>query len=202
MSRPAILHTRPLRILAFVVLGFAILCMPTAARAGGNLNFVYGQRSLDEDFWEPTEDQAVLGLETDFGGDNWPVTIAVGYWRSDDDGTLSNFPILGPVELEAELSEWSVGIHKVWKAGIARPFVGGGVSFIDADADVSSNFGELSDSDDSNGVYVEGGIFWRLGKVVNLGLHGRLLEGTDLTLFDIDGDADYWQIGGLLGFGW
>ena len=191
-----------LRAASIVLLSFVLMLFPSAARAGGNLNFVYGQRSLDEDFWEPTEDQTVLGAEVDFGGDDWPITIALGYWTSEDDGTLSNVPILGPVDLDAELSEWSVGIHKVWKAGIARPFVGGGISFVDADADVSSNFGDVSDSDDSNGVYVEGGVFWRLGTALNLGLHARLLEGTDLTLFDIDGDADYWQIGGLIGFGW
>ena len=202
MSRPAILHTRPLRFLVLALLGIVVIAVPTAARASGDVNFVYGQRSLDEDFWEPTEDQTVIGAEIDFGGEHWPVNIAVGYWTSEDDGTLASFPILGAVDLDAELSEWSIGVHKVWKAGIARPFVGGGVSFLDADADVSSNLGDASDSDSTNGIYVEGGIFWRLGSAFNLGLHGRILEGTDLTLFDQDGDADYWQIGGLLGFGW
>lgn len=203
MSRHSFPHTRPLRTLLCALAAFAgLLLFSTAARADGNMNFVYGQRSLDEDFWEPTEDQTVLGGTIDFGGANWPVHIAAGYYQSDDDGTLNTFPILGSVDLDAELSEWSVGVHKVWKAGMVRPFVGGGVSFVSADADVTSVLGDVSDDDDSTGIYVQGGVFWRLGEWFNLGFDARLLEGTDLTLFDQDGDADYWQIGALIGFGW
>jgi len=203
MSRHSFPHTRPLQALLCALAAFAgLLVVPTAALADGNMNFVYGQRSLDEDFWEPTEDQTVIGGTLDFGGANWPVHIAAGYYKSDDDGTLNSFPILGSVDLDAELSEWSVGVHKVWKAGMVRPFVGGGISFVSADADVSSVFGDVSDDDDSTGVYVQGGVFWRLGEFFNIGFDARLLEGTDVTLFDMDGDADYWQIGALVGFGW
>ncbi|HET8945932.1 MAG TPA: outer membrane beta-barrel protein [Candidatus Polarisedimenticolia bacterium] len=202
MSRPAILHTRPLRALSFVLLACRLTLVPAVARAEGNMNFVYGQRSLDEDFWDPTDDQKVLGGTLDFGGKDWPVHIAAGYYKSDDEGTLNSFPILGSVDLDAEVSEWSLGIHKVWKAGIVRPYVGGGVSFVSTDAKVTSNLGNVSDDDDTTGIYVQGGVFWRLGEWFNLGFDARLLEGTDVTLFDMDGDADYWQIGALVGFGW
>ncbi|HYV17760.1 MAG TPA: outer membrane beta-barrel protein [Verrucomicrobiae bacterium] len=202
MSRPAILRTRPLRIVTFLLLAFLAFGAPTVARAEGNFNFVYGQRSLDQDFWDPTDDQTVLGGTLEFGGKDWPVHIAVGYYKSDDDGTLNSFPILGSVDLDAEVSEWSLGVHKVWKAGIVRPYVGGGISFVSTDADVTSNLGSLSDDDDTTGVYVQGGVFWRLGEWFNLGFDARLLEGTGVTLFDMDGDADYWQVGALVGFGW
>jgi hypothetical protein len=203
MSRRSFPHTRPLRTLLCVLLGFGgILLFSSAALADGNMNFVYGQRSLDQDFWDPTDDQTVFGGTADFGGKNWPVHIAAGYFHSEDDGTLATFPILGSVDLDTELSEWSLGVHKVWKVGMVRPFVGGGISFVSADADVDSVLGSTSDDDDTTGVYVQGGVYWRLGEWFNLGFDARLLEGTDLTLFDMDGDADYWQIGALLGFGW
>jgi len=202
MSRPAILRTRPLRFLSFVLVVFALVLAPTAAHAEGNFNVVYGQRSLDQDFWDPTDDQTVIGGTLEFGGKDWPVHIAAGYYKSDDKGTLNSFPILGSVDLDAEVSEWSLGVHKVWKAGIVRPYVGGGISFVSTDADVTSNLGSLSDDDDTTGVYVQGGVFWRLGEWFNLGFDARLLEGTGVTLFDMDGDADYWQIGALVGFGW
>jgi hypothetical protein len=202
MSRPAILRTRPLRFLSFVLVVFALVLAPTAAHAEGNFNVVYGQRSLDQDFWDPTDDQTVIGGTLEFGGKNWPVHIAAGYYKSDDKGTLNSLPILGSVDLDAEVSEWSLGVHKVWKAGIVRPYVGGGISFVSTDADVTSNLGSLSDDDDTTGVYVQGGVFWRLGEWFNLGFDARLLEGTGVTLFDMDGDADYWQIGALVGFGW
>jgi len=202
MSRRSDRFTSALRRLAPVVLVFAFLLVPSHLFADGNMNFVYGQRSLDQDFWDPTDDQTVVGGTLDFGGKNWPVHIAAGYYRSQDDGTLNTFPILGSVDLDAEVSEWSLGVHKVWKAGMVRPYVGGGLSFVSADADVDSVLGSTSDDDDSTGVYVQGGVFWRLGEWFNLGFDARLLEGTDLTLFDQDGDADYWQLGALIGFGW
>lgn len=202
MSRPAILHTRPLQGLFFVLFACTLLFVPAAARADGNINFVYGQRSLDHDFWDPTDEQTVVGGTLEFGGKNWPVHIAAGYSKSSDKGTLNTFPILGSVDLDAEVSEWSLGVHKVWKAGMVRPYVGGGISFVSTDAKVSSALGNTSDDDDTTGVYVQGGVFWRLGEWFNLGFDARLLEGTDVTLFDMDGDADYWQVGALVGFGW
>ena len=202
MSRPAILHTRPLRPLSYFLLGLVLTLLPAVARADGNFNFVYGQRSLDHDFWDPADDQTVLGGTLEFGGKDWPIHIAAGYYKSDDEGTLNSFPILGSVDLDAEVSEWSLGIEKVWKAGMVRPYVGGGVSFVSTDADVSSILGSVSDDDDTTGIYVQGGVFWRLGTWFNLGFDARLLEGTDVTLFDQDGDADYWQLGALVGFGW
>lgn len=189
-------------VLAVLMLGLALVFLPTVARADGNVNGIYGQRTLGDDSWEPAEDQELYGVVTDFGGKNWPVHLSVGYFNSEDEGSLANFPILGSVDLDAELSEWTVGVNKTWKSGIVRPYIGAGVSFIDADADVTSALGEVSDSDDTTGIYVEGGVYWRLGEVFNLGIHGRIVEGTDVTLFDTDGDADYYQIGALFGFGW
>jgi hypothetical protein len=184
------------------LIGLAAMLLSSAVFAGGNANFLYGTRSMNDDAWEPTDDQEVYGLTVDFGGKTWPVCIAVSYLESGDKGEVASFPILGSVDLDSELSEWDVGVRKIWTVKSVRPFVGGGLSLIDADADVSSALGSTSDSDDTQGLYVEGGVYWRLGQAFNLGLNGRIVEGTDMTLFDQDGDADYWQVGALLGFGW
>jgi len=192
----------PAPVLRAIVLGLGVAFLSTAVFAGGDANFIYGTRSMNDDAWEPTDDQDVYGLTVDFGGKDWPVYIAVSYFDSEDEGELASFPILGAVSLDSELSEWDLGVRKIWTVKSVRPFVGGGVSVIDADADVDSAIGSTSDSDDTEGLYVEGGVYWRLGEAFNLGLHGRIVEGTDVTLFDQDGDADYWQIGALLGFGW
>lgn len=194
--------TRWMTTCRHILLGIAAFLISSTAFAGGDLNFIYGTRSLDDDAWDPADDQEVYGATLDFGGKNWPINLAFSYFESEDSGELASFPILGSVDLDAELSEWSIGVRKTWKPGSARPFLGGGATFIDADADVSSVLGEASDSDETQGLYLEGGVYWRLGEAVNLGVHGRLVEGTDVTLFDEDGDADYWQIGALIGFGW
>lgn len=192
----------PRPALRTLLLGLGIVFLSTAAFAGGNANFIYGIRELHDDAWEPTDEQDVYGLTVDFGGKNWPVYLAISYFESEDEGELASFPILGAVDLESEMSEWDIGVRKIWQAGSARPFMGGGVAFIDADAEVESALGTAADGDDTEGIYVEGGISWRLGEAFNLGVHGRIVEGTDVTIFDQEGDADHWQLGALFGFGW
>ena len=47
---------------------FSILTMAAAAQpalAGGNANFLFGLRALDEDDWEPIEEQGVFGVTVD-----------------------------------------------------------------------------------------------------------------------------------------
>jgi hypothetical protein len=184
-------------------LGLATLFLPAPALAGGNLNFTSGSRTLDDDFWDPIEEQDDYGLTVDFGESGWPVNIAIGYYQSSNDGTVATFPVVGDVDVEGTINEWSLGAHKVWTfRGPARPFVGGGLTYLETEADLDSALGGTDDDDSSRGIYFEGGVFFRLAEVLNLGLHGRLTEGTDITLFDQDGDADYYQVGLLFGFGW
>lgn len=190
--------------LVCAAIGIATLLASAPALAGGNLNLTYGTRTLDdEDYWDPVDEPGFYGLTVDFGGDDWPLNIAVGYHQSNDDGNLADLPLLGPIDVEGTMSEWSVGAHKVWTLkNPARPFVGGGLTRLQADARIDSTLGDTDDDDSSAGVYLEGGVFFRLAEALNLGVQGRLTEGTEITLFDSDGDADYYQLGLLLGFGW
>ena len=190
------------RTLQRFMLCLAAMLLSSSLYAGGDANFIYGTRSMDDDAWEPTDDQEVYGITVDFGGKDWPILLAISYFESEDEGELASFPILGAVDLESELSEWDIGVRKIWTVKKARPFVGGGFALIDADAEVTSALGSTSDGDDTEGLYVEGRVYWRLGQAFNLGLHGRIVEGTDVTIFDEDGDADHWQVGALFGFGW
>lgn len=186
-----------------LVLCLATILLAAPALASGNLNFTSGSRTLDDDFWEPLEEQDDYGLTVDFGEPNWPVNIAIGYYQSSGDGTVASFPVLGPVDAEGTINEWSLGAHRVWTLrSPVRPFIGGGLTYVETEADLDSALGGTSDDDSSNGVYVEGGVYFRLAEVLNLGVQGRMTEGTDITLFEGDGDADYYQVGLLFGFGW
>ena len=187
-----------------VSLGFVMLLAMAPAFAGGNVNFTYGTRTLDdEDYWDPVDEPGFYGLTVDFGQDSWPLNIAIGYHQSNDDGNLTNIPLLGAVDAESTINEWSVGAHKEWRLkNPARPFIGGGLTHVETEAEITSALGDTDDDDSGDGVYLEGGVFFRLAEALNLGVEGRLTEGTDITLFDTDGDADYYQFGVLLGFGW
>ena len=101
------------------------------------------------------------------------------------------------------VSELSFGVTKVWETkGRVRPFIGGGVSFVKAEMQVDVPTGTATSSDDSIGFWVEGGVYWRLGRHFDLGFFGRALMGTSITLFGENGDADYWQVGPMLGWSW
>ncbi len=177
----------------------------TGALAGGNANFLLGWRMLDEDLWEPTEDQPVFGVTVDFAPDPWPVQLAIGLYGSTDEEELDlgvfGFSTSG--EFTASVTELSFGVLKSWEvAGNVHPYVGGGLSFVEAEAELESGSSSVDDDDNSPALYGHGGVSWRLGSRFNIGVDGRFLVGSDIELFDSEGDADYFQIGLLLGWGW
>jgi hypothetical protein len=197
------LHLVPPRGFTVPLIVLAALLLPSTAHAAGDVNFSYGWRSLDDDTWDPVDEQDVFGVTVDFGGPEWPVNLAVGYYESEDEGALASVPVFGDVDVEGEVSEWSLGAHKVWRLqGPPRPFLGGGLTRVTGEARLESVLGSAEEDDDSTGVYIEGGVFFRFAEVVNVGFHARVVEGTDVTLFGVDGDADYYQLGVLFGFGW
>jgi hypothetical protein len=184
-------------------IGVAMLFASPAASAAGDVNLTYGWRSMQDDSWEPVDDQNVYGVTVDFGGHKWPLNIALGYYDSSDTGTLASFPILGNIDIKGELHEYSLGAHKVWTLkSPLRPFVGAGLTRVTAKATIDSALGSRDEKDDTTGGYLDAGLFFRIGEMLNVGFSGRLVEGTDVDIFGVSGDADYYQLGVLVGFGW
>jgi hypothetical protein len=190
------------RSAALLVFALALLGVPGAAHASGDLNFIYGTRYLSHNYWAPDDYQRLYGAMLDFGGARWPVNVAVGYSESDASGTVPAIPV-GTADYDVHIHEYSFGVEKVFKAGpVVRPCFGGGVAFVTAEAQVKSILDSVRDTSDTSGFYFHGGVFFRLGPSFNIGFDGRFLSGTHVTLFNQHGDADYWQFGGILGFGW
>jgi len=192
---------RRLRSLAVLVV---IATVAGPVLAAGNANFLIGGRALDEDQWEPVDQHGVFGVTVDFGGADWPVHIEAGFYASADEETVFDDTLLLEADLTAAVAEFCFGVNKTFEPGEKiRPFIGGGLASVAADAELDSEIlGSVDDDDSSLAAYVHGGVFWRLGKRFNIGLDGRIVTGTDLTLFEEDIDADYVQLGLVLGFGW
>jgi hypothetical protein len=183
-------------VVLVALIAFAVAASP--ALAGGNANGILGIRTLDEDDWEPIETQGVFGVNVDIGGKSWPVHIEFGSHFSgaeEDDGA---------VELTGGMFELHVGVMKDWALSSGtHPFVGGGLALISAAAELEGP-GNVSvdDDDQTGGVYVHGGVFWRLGGHFNLGIDGRITAGGDADLFGGEVSTNYWQLGLILGGGW
>jgi len=186
---------------------FSILAMGAAAApalAEGNANFVLGVRALGDDDWEPVEEHAVLGVTVDFGKENWPIHLAAGYMGSRSDEEESD------LEIKATIRELSFGVLKVWDSSKTRPFLGGGLAMLNAEIEVQippfflpPGFPDRVTLDDNSpAFYAQGGVFWRFGSRFNLGFDARALFGSEFETEGLEADADYFQAGLLLGWGW
>jgi hypothetical protein len=171
------------------------------AQAEGNANFFLGGRIMDEADWEPVDTPLASGVTVDFNIADWPINIAVGLYASNDDDRM----LVGSTDVDftGTFFELSVGVLKSWEvAGILRPFVGGGLVALNAEKEAGLPGGVRKDDDTSGAVYGEGGVYWRLGETLNIGVSSRVVVGTDITLGDEEFKADYFQAGLLLGWGW
>jgi hypothetical protein len=185
------------RSLKLLAASLVLALAATPALAGGNANFVLGGRTLDEDDWAPAEEHVVFGVTVDFGGEGWPVNLAIGHHLSI--GTDE----WGPFDLTSTVAELTFGVQKTWVVdGVTRPYIGGGVAAVNAESELELGNLSVTEDDTSGAVYVDGGVFWRLGSRFNIGVEGRLVVGTDLELAGADVNADYFQGGLILGWGW
>ena len=143
---------RPAWVLAGIVM---IAAGSTLASAGGNASFILGQRMLDKDDWEPTEEHTVSGVTVDFAPDDWPIHLAVGAYVSADEASVDLTPFGGPAsaDLTMDLNELSFGVLKVWKTqGATRPFVGGGVVHLQVMLELEAMGISVDDDDSGSGV--------------------------------------------------
>ena len=173
---------------------------PARAGADGHVNFFLGQKSLNSGDWKPLESQIEFGAVMSFGQDDWPAHIAADVLTSVDQEILN-------VTITASTFELDAGVRKIWKAGKARPYLGGGIGIIGAALQGDVNYVSVDASDASIGLWADTGVFFRLGSHFNIGLDLRYSSA------DVDLDFGYGAVaqdvnaggfsyGLLLGFGW
>ena len=168
----------------------------------GNVNLLLGAKALDEDDWEPIHEHGQGGLLVDFRPADWPVSIAVDFLRSRDSDSVFD-PGSGLfVDVRGETSELNLGVRKIWdERPSVRPFVGGGLAHISASLRASAAGLRVSDSDNSIGFWLNGGVYWTLGESFNLGLDLRYSQAS-VNLFGVSTDAGGGHAGLLLGYHW
>lgn len=184
--------SRKLNLLAACL---ALALAGTPVLADGNVNFTLGSRTLDENDFEPVDTQTFIGAEVDFAISDWPINLAGGIYRSTKSDSI------GSADVEATITEVSFGAMKTWDVmGNMHPFVGGGLSMVQVEAEADAGGVSTSDDDTGTAFYAEGGVYWRLGSAMNLGAHGRFNRGSSHDIGGGDIDSDYFQIGVLAGF--
>jgi opacity protein-like surface antigen len=168
----------------------------------GNVNVFLGAKNLDSDDWAPADDHGEVGLLVDFKRDTWPVSVAIDLLNSSGDDTAFD-PFTGVAfDFEAETTELNVGVRKIWdQSAYIRPYVGGGLAVIKAEAKASAFGAAFSEDDSSPGFWLNGGVYWTLAKAFNLGLDLRYSKA-EVTIAGVDADAGGTHFGLLLGYHW
>ncbi len=189
-----------------VVLGLGLIAVSAASAAGStaNVNFFLGNKSLDEDDWADIDQQPEFGALMSFGGSDWPVHVAVDVLGSTKEKTVfelsTEFGDLSG-KLTGTTTEVDLGVRKVWALGKVRPFVGGGIAIINGEVKFEVGDVSISTDDTGTGAWVDGGVFWRLGKHFNIGVEARFSRA-QISLEGIDVEAGGSHLGMILGFGW
>jgi hypothetical protein len=164
-----------------------------AGDGSGNLNFIFGQKQMKQEDWEPVQAQNNLGMEMSWGEKNWPIMIATdlfGSYKEDKEEGITG-----------KTSEFGLGIRKIWGHRLVHPYLGGGASLVYGGAELDFSGIIVTDTDTSPGAWADGGVFWRLGSRFNFGLAARYSKAT-VTLFDSDMEVGGYSGGLILGWGW
>jgi hypothetical protein len=155
-----------------------------------------GARGLDESDWDPVEQQIAYQFEVVHEPPSWPLGFEVGlaagfgfHEQSNNDTTSS-------------IGELFAGAHKTFlRESDFQPFVGGGITLLNAELETDVGNSTVSDDDTSAGLYLHGGMQIRIARSFFIGLDLRAVFGTDIELFGSGGNADYGQASVFLGVG-
>jgi opacity protein-like surface antigen len=160
-----------------------------------HVTFLVGERQLDDDDWDPVEDQLATGVEVD-GTDpdsGHGYEFGLTYSQDDDD--------VGPVDVEASTFDVYGGYRYTFQPGDQgiHPYVSAGLAVIYGNVELDGPGASPDDDDTSPGAYVRAGIGFDLTENARLGIDYRHLFFTDVDIFGIS-DADFDQFMLTLGF--
>jgi hypothetical protein len=166
----------------------------------GNINFFFGQKTLDKDDWEPVHEQSEFGIELDLRDPKSSTGFIVGYFLSSKSVFLSDYDL----ELEGKTIEINIGGRKdlIDHPSPLNPFIGGGFSIVKAEARLTDTLGNsLSGSDTGLGLWLDAGVRWMFKNQLTLG--GKVaFSHSSLSSSDISIDAGGLHYGLLAGFHW
>ena len=187
---------------AAILLASFFLVVPVAPGEGGkNLDISLAYRKFGSGVFNAADDHVAMTLKYDFGGKIIRPVVGLGYSSSQVKNDF-DFAIFQPRDDEADSFELSAGflVSRFDKA--VRPYFGAGVAWISVDLDLVEPGAVVGYHDSDQGFYLNTGFVRTVGKgaPVNMGLDILYVTGTEIEIQGRTGDADYVQIGFLVGF--
>jgi hypothetical protein len=170
--------------------------MSYAEIIGGNINFLLGQRTMQDSDWDDFEvqNQGLFGLNVDLQLPALP-GIEFGFLTSREEGDTA------ASSADVSLAEVFVGVNKTWNLPGVHPFIGGGLTVRTISTDLDIAFLSFDDEDTDVAAYIHGGAFWRIGEHFNIGVDLRAIVGGEMDLFNSDVNANSFVGALILGYG-
>lgn len=189
-----------MKIAALAALTILAAASPSlAAGWKGDANVFLGGKALDAGDWGPTDQQGELGLQTNFTGPEWPISLALDLLTSGRDGDIAQGPF---TEQHGRTTEVDLGVRKLWTSDhVVRPYVGGGLAFASGELEKTGPYRAVSDSDNGVGLWIDAGLVWTVSRALNLGFDARI-STAEIHLFGQDRNAGGLHLGLLLGYHW
>lgn len=187
------------RLMVIPVVLIACLTLGGVVSAGSDVHAFLGQKKISdsdvEDIGLEDMSEFGLGVNLDF---EWPVKLTVDVLVGSDDHTYNYTYTRGPaydytVKYDLETTELHTGArYEFLKDGKIKPYIGGGLAWVQADAEIKVtadpvrgvpvSFSVLDDDDSDLSFFLNAGVLFEIGSHFNLGLDLRHSEAeADLT---------------------
>lgn len=164
-----------------------------AADTSSSFKVMLGTKSLDAE-WGKDDSMDSLGLLYSYFPSSLPVGLAVDVYGSGNESGRS-------IKTETSIGEINLGLRfkSPQLVGSFSPYVGGGVSFVNAEIEASSPGSKTTYDDTGVGYWVGGGVDYTFAKHWTLGVDVRYTS-VDVTLNGQDRDAGGTGFGATLGY--
>lgn len=163
----------------------------------GNVSGYVGHKSVDDKDWPNLDSQGSVGVISDFGKRNWPVSIAADLLFA---GTVHES---GVNEDTGGTMEIHLGARKIFtlENSSFRPYVGGGVALVSAMLENENAGVKVEDDDTAIGAWVGAGTYYAVTPSFNLGIDVRYSKA-EVTIFDKEREAGGLNAGITAGYHW
>jgi hypothetical protein len=189
------------RLARFLIAALMMAAVPVTASAG-SLDLLLGVRSFEEDVdLEPSETHDFLAIQYGIDSEKLPVHVFFALQTSEADNTFSNFS--GEFNRKISTTQFDLGMIKLFEQyTYLRPYVGGGFSIVKMEDEVTTvaTGNSTSEDDTSPGLFLNGGVYVRLGERLKVGIDLRILRLAAVDLGTLSTDANSIQLGMMVGW--
>jgi len=161
-----------------------------------NYNGVIGRRYMGDKDWAPFHIYNEIGVEGSWGKMDEPLMFATDFFTSQDSQRE------GSKTIQSKSYQLQLGLRKIWTFSKHwNPYGGAGLTVSKGDLEEVSSSGTKRGSDNAYGIWVGGGIFYRVGQNFNVGVAVRACLMDSYRILGVDRGGNSTNIGFVIGWG-